>query len=105
MWPRGVATRAMHRNHEPVRCSHNGTDSDTHLSGGKRWPVVQRKDRLDRKLLEETIIHHGPGSSAPLFSWLEDEMHSAVESRVPSEECRTAQQHRDVAVVPTCVHA
>ncbi|MNT03401.1 hypothetical protein D3C72_1379350 [compost metagenome] len=66
---------------------------------------MQAVDLVDRKALEQAVVHHGPGAAAVFFGGLEDEAHGAVEIAPLAQQLRGAEHHRHVAVVAAGVHA
>jgi hypothetical protein len=85
---------------------------------GEQWPrphcdpthlnprsVVEREDRVARKLIEQPFFDHDPAAAPALFGRLEDQVHGALEIPGRRKISGGAEQHRRVPVVAAGVHA
>ena len=66
--------------------------------------VVESKDRVARKLVEQPFFDHHAAATAALLGRLEDQMHGAFEIPGRREVLGSAEQHRRMAVMAAGVH-
>ena len=66
--------------------------------------VVQRKDRVARKVLEQPLFDHDPAAAAAFLGRLEDQMHGALEIPRRRQIFGGAEQDRGVPVMAAGMH-
>src|SRR6516225_1538177 len=66
--------------------------------------VVQCKDRIARKLVEQPLLDHHTAAAAPLFSRLKDQVHGAFEIAGRREVFGGTEQHRRMTVMAAGMH-
>ena len=66
--------------------------------------VVQCKDRIARKLVEQPFLDHHPAAAAPFFGRLKDQVHRALKIAGRGKILGGPEQHRRMSVMTAGVH-
>ena len=99
-----MRAHALDFNAKFVARGHDRPFGHAEVAGRHAGPVVNPKNSIDGKLLEQAVLDHGLSACAAFFGGLEDKNNRAVELPMPREILGRAKQHRGVAIVATCVH-
>ncbi len=102
--PRRMRAAALHVDHEVVFARHEAARARGDGAGAHAGHVVQAVDLVDRKAIEQAVVHHRLRAAAMLLCRLEDEAHGAVEILPLAQQLRRAEDDRHVAVVAAGVH-
>ena len=96
---RRVRTAALDADIPPIGGGEQRTRFCCDLTDTDAGLVVDREDRIARKLVEQPFFDHHSATTAALFGWLKDQMHGAFEIAGRCEVLGGAEQHRRVSVV------
>ena len=99
-----VRANALDDDFEDVVGGHHRAGADGELADRDARNVVHAVHALDRKLLEQPLLHHHAPAALVLLGRLEDEVDRAVEILRLGEILGGAQQHHRVAVMAAGVH-
>ena len=85
------------------RC-HTGTAMNANFANIHAGPIMHSPNGFHVKPIKQPILDHRFAAIAAFFSWLKDEIDSAVEITRFREILRRAKKHRAMPVMPTSMH-
>ncbi|MNE23584.1 hypothetical protein D3C80_1168440 [compost metagenome] len=77
---------------------------EAQLAGRDARPIMQAKDGIDRKSLEQSIIDHPAGACTHFLGRLEDQRHCTRETAVLCQISGSGEQDSRVAVMAAGMH-
>ena len=101
----GMATLAVNGDFEFVAGGHHRSGAHRKRAAWVTWPVVHAKHGVHGEQIEQSVLDHGSGPTATLFSRLENQVNRSVEIAVLGQVLGRRQQHGRVSIVATGVHA